>query len=134
MGKAKAPKQSAQAGGVALPPTDEQALAPLQTPPARGAAPCDDLSTLDGQQSVRADLVLELQGGVTDVRAKAISVAFKGINDYERAELRREEDDLDSRVAAELGQIKRNKERMRSGVVPEDEAPELPLAGSPRTH
>lgn len=75
-----------------------------------------------------------LLAGVTDTEAKALATAAKVINDYERAALRQEEDALDVRVASELNQIKRQRARMRSGVVREDEAPQLPVAGRAGTH
>jgi hypothetical protein len=93
-----------------------------------------ELRKLDARQRYREDLLNELRDEVSDTRAKAIAVAGKILNDYERAELRREEDELDQQMADELGKISRLKAATRSGVVREDEAPQLPPAGSPSTH
>lgn len=93
-----------------------------------------ELRSLDARQDYREALLEELRDDVSDTRAKAIAVAGKILNDYERAELRREEDELDSQMADELGKISRLKAATRSGVVREDEAPQLPPAGSASTH
>ena len=79
MGKAKAPKQSAQAGGVALPPTDEQALAPLQTPPARGAAPCDELFTDAGLRAELVSLYRRALDGADHAETSRDQASFMGI-------------------------------------------------------
>lgn len=92
------------------------------------------LRALDARQRQREIILNELLSDeCTDTRAKALAAAGKVLNDYERAELRREEDALDVRVASELNKIERTRAQKRSGVVREDEAPQLPLAESQRT-
>lgn len=113
-------------------PAVEARTAPTSVPPV--GAP-GELATLAARQRMRAVIVNELvYEQVGDVRSKVLATALKGINDYERAAIREEEDALDKRVASELNQIKRQKARMRSGVVREDEAPQLPVAGRAGTH
>lgn len=133
MGKKSGASSKAQARGasaVAEPPT----LPDLAVGSTVAADAPGELDTLDQRQQVRADIVSALLAGVTDTEAKALATAAKVINDYERAELRREEDALDVRVASELNKIERTRAQKRSGVVREDEAPQLPLAESQRTH
>lgn len=93
-----------------------------------------ELFTHAGRQKVRADIVAELMGDASESRTKTLAAAGKIVNDYERAQQRAEEDEIDRRVADELKKIERQRAQKRSGVVGEDEAPQLPLAGSPRTH
>lgn len=124
--KSKAPGAPA----VAEPPT----LADSSVSSAVAAGAPRDLRQLDARQQYRESLLDELLDDVSDTRAKAIAVAGKILNDYERAELRREEDASDARVEQELSKIARLRAATRSGVVREDEAPQLPPARSPSTH
>ena len=106
---------------------------PSGSPPPNAPTP-ESLSSHRKRQKVREAIVSELMDFPSEARTKALAAAGKLVNDYERAELRVEEDSLDQGAVKELAEIKRQRARSRTGVVREDEAPQLPVAGSSGTH
>ena len=90
------------------------------------------LLTYGERQAARAAIVAELQDKTTKVslsRATALAAALRGIDRIESAVLRNEEDERDRQKLVELKRIADNQTRMRSGVVTEGEAPQLPGEG-----
>lgn len=84
----------------------------------------------EGRQKMRTQIVEELVDGACSLsRAQELAAALRGIDRIEQAVIREEEDKRDRDKVRELKRIADNQSRMRSGVVTEGEAPQLPGEG-----